>query len=953
MKSIEATMSWARKPNISSAFLRLTSTLSAVSILLLGALWIGDALYHFEEDSEALRQEFMEARKKEVRQEVGAFLAKISAQRSSLEDSLRNDIRARVLEAWAVADNLYRLNAERKSKDDLAEMIREALRPIRYNNGRGYFFATGLDGVEQLFSDRPELEGQNLLGMTDSKGKPVIRDMIRIAREKGEGYYEYLWTKPESRDNSHRKLAYVKYFPGLDWLIGTGEYMEDVEHDLKTQVLRNLGYERFGDGGYLFAGTLDGISLAGPAKGQNMYEITDANGLKIVQELIRTSKNGGGFIEYVMPSFGNSIPHRKLSYVTLVGDWNWYVGAGVNIDAVEEEISRRHARLWSNTYKHSVALLAILVMVLLIQYAIARRSMVRLRNGLSVFMIFFKQAQEIGEVLIPESQPYAEMEELALSANAMIKGRLRAETALLDSEARYRRLVDNAMDAIFLSDRSGQIVDANTQACRQLGYTHAELTAMHVCDVDASATPESYSSLVSSLSGTSSAVISGMHRRKDGFSFPVEIRVAAFKESEQIFLLGIARDITERIKAEERLRQSEAKFVHLFQSSPDAIFLLHLGSELIKEVNEASVRVFGHAKDELLGRTTKDIGIFINQHDREIVLGELRKGRGIKNLEVGMLRKDGKMLSCLLSSEVLNIEGEAYSLNVYHDVTEQKKIQEMMIQNEKMISVGGIAAGIAHEINNPLGIVLQASQNLSIRTRPDFPKNMEVARNIGLDLELLDRYMKERKLHVFIEDIREAGKRAAFIVRNMLDFSRRSETVRSLCSMRDIAAKALSLACSDYDLKKNFDFKKIQVEIIEDTAIPPVFCSETQIEQVFLNLLRNSAQAISGAAEPVQNPRISLRIYTADDWVRIEVDDNGPGIPQEIQRRIFEPFFTTKKPGEGTGLGLSVSYFIITRGHGGSIYASTNEEGGTRFTIELPVTPDQTPPGEKPASSAS
>jgi PAS domain S-box-containing protein len=471
----------------------------------------------------------------------------------------------------------------------------------------------------------------------------------------------------------------------------------------------------------------------------------------------------------------------------------------------------------------------------------------------------------------------------------------------------------------------------------------------HVCAVDAAATPESYCDLVSALGYASSTVISGMHRRKDGSTFPVEIRVTAFKEKGQTFLLGIARDITERVKADERLRQSEAKFVHLFQSSPDAIFLVHLESGLIREVNEACVRVYGHSREELLGRTTRDVGIFKNQRDSDSVLAELRNGHGVRNLEVEMRHKDGKTLICLMSSEALSIEEDAYSLNVCHDVTEQKKIQEVMIQSEKMISVGGIAAGIAHEINNPLGIVLQASQNLVTRTRPDFPKNLEVARDIGLDLELLDRYMKERKLHVFIEDIREAGKRAAFIVRNMLDFSRRSESERRLCSMRDIAEKSLSLAGSDYDLKKSYDFKRIRVEILQEGDIPLVFCSETEIEQVFLNLFRNSAQAISYSAKPVQNPRISVRISSAGDWVHIEIDDNGPGIPQEVQRRIFEPFFTTKKPGEGTGLGLSVSYFIITRGHGGRIYAATNEEGGTRFTIELPITGVQDATEERPA----
>jgi PAS domain S-box-containing protein len=455
--------------------------------------------------------------------------------------------------------------------------------------------------------------------------------------------------------------------------------------------------------------------------------------------------------------------------------------------------------------------------------------------------------------------------------------------------------------------------------------------------VDPSATPKSYTGLISSLGGAGSAVIPGLHRRKDGSAFPVEIRVAAFTENGQSFTLGIARDITERVKAEELLRQSEAKFVHLFQSSPDAILLIHLESGLIREANEACLRVFGHSRNDLLGKGIEAVGIFRDRRHGGSGLADLRQGRVIKNREVGMLHRDGQPLDCLMSGNVLSFEDEAYSLLVFHDVTEQKKIQEVMIQSEKMISVGGIAAGIAHEINNPLGIVLQASQNLQTRIRPDFPKNIEVARSIGLNLDLLDRYMKERKLHVFIEDIREAGKRAAFIVRNMLDFSRRSESARGLCSISSIAEKSLNLAGSDYDLKKSYDFKRIRVDIVQEDEIPLIFCSETEIEQVFLNLLRNSAQAIAAAPKTVQDPRISVRISAKDEWVRIEIDDNGPGIPPEVQRRIFEPFFTTKKPGEGTGLGLSVSYFIITRGHGGRIWASSNVEGGTRFTIELPV----------------
>jgi PAS domain S-box-containing protein len=932
-----------QKKSIPSAFLRHTSIISTVSLLLLGVLWIGDDIYHFEQDSAAYRQEFLETRKREVRQEVELFLALIAERRTGLEDSLRRDIRDRVDEAWSVADNLHRLNAGKRSRTELADMIREALRPIRYNNGRGYFFATGLDGVEELFADRPEFEGRNLLDMKDPTGKPVIRDMIRIARERGAGYYEYLWTKPGSPDRDHRKLAYIRHFPGMDWLIGTGEYLEDVEDDLKSEILKELERARFGDGGYLFAGTRDGISLAGPAKGRNMLEVTDAGGLKVVRQLIAAASNGGGFVEYVMPPIDGIVPHRKLSYVTMVRDWGWYVGAGVNMDLVEQDIARKRHKLLANSLKHSGMLLGILGIIFLIQYLMARSATARLREGLAVFVDFFRRAGERGAVLVPESQPYCELEDLAATANSMIDGRLRAEKALQDSEARYRRLVDNALDAIFLSDRSGRILDANAQACRRLGYAYEELVTLNIWDVDAQVSPQIIEGFMDMIAEKGSAVVQGMHRRKDGSLFPVEIQATAFRENGTLLVLGVARDISERLEAEERLRQSEATFVQLFRFSPEAVFLLDLTSERILEVNEACLRLFGHSREDLLGRTSLEAGIYARRSDREAVLAELQRGRPVLDFELQMLHRDGRVLDCVLSSQLLNIRGEPHALTSIHDVTERKKMQEMLIESEKMISVGGIATGIAHEINNPLGIILQAAENLALRTRPDFPRNQEAAEAIGLDLALMDRYVKARKLDVFIQDIREAGIRAAFIVRNMLDFSRRGDSRRTMCNLRQIVEKALGLAASDYDLKKRCDFRNIRIDIAEEPHVPPVFCNETEMEQVFLNLFRNAAQAMA-AAVPAEGPRIAVRISApVRGLVRVEVEDNGPGIPTDVQRRIFEPFFTTRKPGAGTGLGLAVSYFIVTSGHGGHIRVSSVPGGGARFTVELPVQPGKAP----------
>ena len=171
---------------------------------------------------------------------------------------------------------------------------------------------------------------------------------------------------------------------------------------------------------------------------------------------------------------------------------------------------------------------------------------------------------------------------------------------------------------------------------------------------------------------------------------------------------------------------------------------------------------------------------------------------------------------------------------------------------------------------------------------------------------------------------------------SMLDFSRHSESRRKVCDLPAIIDKAVALAGSDYDLKKSYDFKHIK--IVRDYAddLPVINCTETEIEQVVLNLLRNAAQAMATRQPPQPSPCISISLATTAQTLRIKIADNGPGMQPEVQRRVFEPFFTTKPPGVGTGLGLSVSYFIVTKGHGGKMDVASKPGEGTVFTIDLP-----------------
>lgn len=272
------------------------------------------------------------------------------------------------------------------------------------------------------------------------------------------------------------------------------------------------------------------------------------------------------------------------------------------------------------------------------------------------------------------------------------------------------------------------------------------------------------------------------------------------------------------------------------------------------------------------------------------------------------------------------------------DVTERQHMEQLLIQSEKMLSLGGLAAGMAHEINNPLASILGTAQVLASRLSAPLPANLKAAAAAGLDFEALQRYLAARDIPAMLAAIQEAGHRAATLVTSMLGFSRKTDPKLVPADLGEVIRSTIELARMDYDLKKNYDFRRIAIDLHIDPDLPAVPCSQGKIQQVLLNLLRNGAEAMAEKTYPPEDgPRFTIRIESAHDGVRIRVADNGPGMEPGTLARIMEPFFTTKPPGKGTGLGLSVSYFIITQEHGGRMYAESTPGQGSCFTIELPL----------------
>ena len=396
----------------------------------------------------------------------------------------------------------------------------------------------------------------------------------------------------------------------------------------------------------------------------------------------------------------------------------------------------------------------------------------------------------------------------------------------------------------------------------------------------------------------------------------------------------LTREVTERRRTEEEMAHLRNILGYIVNSMPSILIGINRTCQ-ITQWNREAEKYTGIPLKDAIGCPLVDLLPQLQSiHDTiQQVMQKFQPHKVEK-----MVWKDGeKMLYFdIIVYPLITDELEGAVIRV-DDVTERVHLEEMMIQTEKMTSLGGLAAGMAHEINNPLGIILQSIQNTLRRFSADHAKNREAALRCGIDLERLNMYLEQRNILQYLNGMREAALRASKIVKNMLSFSRPGPSSKTVTDLHQLLDATIELAANDYDLSKKYDFRHIEIIRQYDPALPEIPCVITEIEQVFLNLLKNAAQAIAERRDPEYLPHILITTSQEDRWAVVSIEDNGIGIVDPSRKHLFEPFYTTKTVGDGTGLGLSVSYFIITNNHQGKISVDSEVGKGTTFTIHLPL----------------
>jgi PAS domain S-box-containing protein len=517
----------------------------------------------------------------------------------------------------------------------------------------------------------------------------------------------------------------------------------------------------------------------------------------------------------------------------------------------------------------------------------------------------------------------------------------RAEEALRESEEMLRLIFENAFDGIsvyeeFPEEGIRRLIDCNARYAEITGRSRQELLDMgNTLPIQRSIElPEGREDFLKALDQD------GFYRgrfswvRPDGKENTVEYAAVPVQIRGKTLIVGIDRDITERQRSEAEIMRLQHLLQNITDSMPSALITLAPDGRVLA-CNPAAEALFGKTADKSEGGVLWDTCPELARYQDlfEQVLRERQVARRHRDRMVtpgGDVYRDVDMFPL----EANDIEGVVLRID---DVTRRVQLEEMMLQSAKMASVGALAAGVAHEINNPLGAMMQSAQVLQMALDVDRPRTRERLQSYAVDPEGLAHYLQERGLIEYLQGIRDMGTRAAKIVTDLLSFSRKQSSDVAPHDLNVLVQQTLDLASADYDLRRKYDFREIEVTLDLAHDLPQLICDGQQIEQVVLNLLRNAAQAMAGEQEGERQPRLTVRTRVLGEWVRLEMEDNGPGIPGEVRERLFEPFFTTKEVGKGTGLGLWLCWSIVVERHGGRIWVESGADGGSCFVIELPV----------------
>lgn len=676
-------------------------------------------------------------------------------------------------------------------------------------------------------------------------------------------------------------------------------------------IIRSLTYEDQDGQNYIFMSTYDGTTLVQPfdlkQEMTNRIELRDSKGTYILKSLIQAAKSRpeGSFVRYYYPHFVKDRTHpgsaiqEKLTYVIGLPEIECYIATGMYLERVIREQKEMLMKL-----KYASVLLLIMVLI---------------------------PVSAAGSVIVSRNRQ--------LLAEA--ETRRKAQEELKESEEKYRSIFENAVEGIYQTSPEGLFISINPAFARMLGYESPGELVEKVGNVSLIyAEPSERKGLIETLNnrGVVKDYVVTL-KRKDGSPVCVSLNSRSVRDEDGkvIYYEGILEDITERVRAEEELRESRERFRAVLEHSLDIIHQRNLHKDRYDFISPAVRDITGWSVEEVSSLSLDEIRGLVHPDDAPALQRELAKafnecrmnGRGTCVMEYRIRKKDGEY--CWLADSIIVLpdrEGKPlYLQGVVRDITERKRLEQhrreletSLARADKLNAIGTLAAGIAHDFNNMLTGMFGYLE-IALETAK---KNGE---------QQIARYLARAVCSL---------EKAKGLTGELLTFAKGGAPSKSPRNLADFVKKAVLFSVSGSDILTSFNVERDMKCDLD----------EIQMARALNNIIMNAREAMPGggridvsitgvSAEDVPEP------YEKENYAVISIRDHGPGIAPEHFAKIFDPFFSTKEV--RSGLGLTASYSIV-RQHGGFITVESEPGKGAKFSIYLPLAPEPAPAEKAPAS---
>ncbi len=539
--------------SIKRDFQYVSVTTIVISMVLLSCFWIFLDYKTLQHESSRLHEKYMSEYQEMLSSQVDRIANNIERKQNLTAKKLESEVRHRTLEAHQIITNLFSQNRNSLSKETVRKLSKDILQNIQFNDGRGYYFAINLDGTEGFSPAHSTSSEINSTEGAELQDPNITADILKIAKADGEGLYAYSSAQSDTHSAGSPKIAFIKYIPELEWILGTSEYVNDTIARVQEEISSQVEQIRFGKDNkeYVFIATYDGVGKTYPAKDKSMLEVQDANGMYVVKELIKKAKSGGGFIQYVMPNIEGLKPKAKLSYVAPVPAWEWYIGAGVYIDEIDEIISASQILFKEKVIRHITVMLLVLLGLIGVHsfttYVISQKIWQQLR----LFSTFFHKASTESASIDNTKLIYGEFREIGAMANEMLKEKNAILQEVCKSRDEWLNTFNSIGDCIMVLDANGTIIRANAAAAalHQMPLEQIINTSFNeLCHID---NPVNQT-LIDHLPHTEEVYNERLNKVFLSSSFPIFIA-----NGEMDRIIHIAHDITEQKNLKEQLVQSQ------------------------------------------------------------------------------------------------------------------------------------------------------------------------------------------------------------------------------------------------------------------------------------------------------------------------------------------------------------------------------------------------------------